>query len=120
MGNRKSDPNEFVEVNKILDSRPEIFSLPASIIVPVMFLAAGVGMICYLLQLSKFMGLFTICIAIALYFFLFGREWWRLVVRFQSPPNWVRRDIEAVTFSLEYEGKTKNGKDKSARSKQGT
>ena len=86
----------FIEVSQVLDSKPRIFSLPSAIIVPTMFIVVGVGLLGYAVGLSGLMILLSVCVFLTLHFFLFGQEWWRFIVKFITPPNWVRLTVVAV------------------------
>ena len=91
---------EPIRINRVLDLRPRIFSLPVSIIVPMLFIVPGTGTICWMLQFSGPFTLFVVVISVAVYFFLFGQEYWRLLAKFSQVPIWARSDVKAVPFSL--------------------
>ena len=92
--------NERIEVSQVLDLQPRLFSLPATIIVPILFLIGITAMLCWMASASVYMTLLTIITINCAYFFLFGQEWWRLVVKFKRPPHWVRADVEAIPFAI--------------------
>ena len=94
---------ERIVVNQVLDTRPRIFSLPVSVIVPIMFIVSVVGCIGYIARFSGYMILFTMIVFVCVYFFLFGQESWRLTAKFTKPPRWVRSDVQAIPFMLERE-----------------
>ena len=91
---------EQITVNQVLDARPRIFSLPVTIIIPVMFIVVGAGAVGYILGLSGYMILLTIMVCMAVYFFLFGQQSWKLLAKFRKPYEWVRADVQAVPFTL--------------------
>ncbi|MEM9946136.1 MAG: hypothetical protein AAF810_08745 [Cyanobacteria bacterium P01_D01_bin.36] len=100
--------NQPRRVSRVLDSRPRIFSLPASIILPAMFITAASLALTMAFGWPLYMLFLSVLTFNAAYFFLFGQEWWRLVVRFSTPPAWVRADIPAKPFSLvRHESKSK-------------
>ena len=98
---------EPIRVNKVLDLRPRLFSLPVTIVIPMMFLLPIIGIICHISEFSGLFSLFVVITSVAVYFFLFGQEYWRLLAKFQSVPNWVRADVKAIPFSLSNESNKK-------------
>ncbi|MEM6453013.1 MAG: hypothetical protein AAF703_22185 [Cyanobacteria bacterium P01_D01_bin.105] len=93
--------NEPITVSKVLDSRPRIFSLPTTIVIPAMFIVVGTGSTAYLLGLSGTMTLLWVVTFLGIYFFLFGQESWRLMAKLRKPPSWVRSDVSAIPFTLD-------------------
>lgn len=108
--------NERIEVSQVLDLQPRLFSLPATIIVPILFLVGLTTMICWMLAVSVYMTILTAITFNCAYFFLFGQEWWRLIVKFKRPPRWVRADVDAIPFAINrHEIKTKRSQHRASK-----
>ncbi|WP_198011499.1 hypothetical protein [Synechococcus sp. PCC 7335] len=113
-----TDPTKRIVVSQVLDSKPRIFSLPVAIIMPLLMVGTSTGFIAYILQLSPYSILAVVIVSIALYFFLFGQEGWRLIAKFRKQPDWVRSDIQAIPFTLNRNEKAIKGREhKAARRK---
>lgn len=88
------------EVSRVLDTRPRMFSLPVAIILPALFVTGISTMLPLMLGMPIYMLILTAFTFNTAYFFLCGQEWWRLIVKFQTPPRWVRADVQAIPFTL--------------------
>ena len=91
--------DEPIKVSNVLDTTPRLFSLPAPIVLPALFISAITALT---LWVFKAPGELLLAGTVAMncgYFFLFGQEWWRLFSKFRKPPQWVRGDVRAIPVS---------------------
>lgn len=104
------------EVSRVLDTQPRIFSVPASIILPVLFMLGTVMLFGVAVNLSVTM-VFILGVAVnAVYFFVVGRRWWMFAAKMRTPPLWIRTDVKAIKLTLNLRNE-KNSNPRKNRSK---
>lgn len=91
--------DKTVKVSKVLDTSPRLFSLPASIVLPVLFISAITGLSLWVFEAPMELLLAGVVSVNCAYFFLFGQDWWRLASKFRKQPRWVRGNVRAVPLS---------------------
>lgn len=86
---RKSD--EFIPVNQILNSKPQLGPIPGEQVIPWLIISIASYLVC-----QMFLGLdwwATLLIAVwgsATWWVLTGNESWRFLTKFHGTPRWTR------------------------------
>ena len=111
----KGNGELYREVSNVLNTRPNIFSVAPELVLPALAVTGAAGIVSIMIKSSITLAIINVLVFNAVYFFLFGREWWRLAKKFKRPPMWIRTNVQAIPFVLRRNEKKSNPSEKTTK-----
>lgn len=112
----KDNSELYREVSNVLNTRPNIFSVAPELVLPALAITGIAGVVSIMIKSSITLAIINVLVFNVVYFFLFGREWWRLAKKFKRPPIWIRTNVQAISFVLRRSEKKLKPNEKTTKS----